>query len=77
MAKCESVRKCTCSVSISSPESTFLLVSTKNTDSGHFQFICSGSEGPIFVTVDNQALLFKISERAQMSPKSASPCSWC
>ena len=32
---------------ISSPESAFLLVSTKNTDSGQFQFMRSRSEGPL------------------------------
>ena len=35
--------------SISSTESAFLLVSTKNTDFGHFQL----TRGRIFVTVDN------------------------
>ena len=32
---------------ISSPESAFLLVSTKITDSGHFQLMRSRSEGPL------------------------------
>ena len=31
---------------MSSPEYAFLLVSTKNTDSGHFQFMRSRSVGP-------------------------------